>query len=444
MKINLARIKHFFKIGIWRKDNSLSPGKNFFIRLLQKLYLAIKFFFERGHIGYATQLSFSTILAIVPIASMIFAIANGFGFGKYMEEVCRDTFSGQPAVADWLIQLANSYLVHAKTGLFIGIGLIFMFYSIISLINTVEQVFDSIWQVKGSRPIGRILTDYTAMMFLVPIAIIIMSGLSIFIYGFADRLKDYWLLGSVATFSIRYVLPWMVISIIFIVLFIFMPNTKVKATKTLLPGMLAGAFMLVLQWIYIHGQIFLTSYNAIYGSLAALPLFMLWMQISWYICLFGAELCYTNQNLEFYEYLIDMKDVSHENRLIMSGIILSHICQRFSLGQHPYTALELKTVTKIPIRVTTEILHNLCNVNLIAENNSMDTTEITFSPTMDTNQITIGKMITLLESYPKDKYNYLNLDTAQIISPHTAKQFETIREDYLHKLNDISVKELIS
>lgn len=441
--MTIESIKHFFKIGMWKKNDNSSHHRNLLLRMLQKAYLAIIFFFERGHIGYATQLSFSTILAIVPLVSMIFAIANGFGFGKYIEEVCRETFSGQPEVANWLIQLANTYLVHAQTGLFIGIGLIFMLYSIISLINTVEQVFDSIWQVKGARPLRRILTDYTSMMFLVPIAIVIMSGLSIFIYGFADQLKGYWVLGSMARFLIHYILPWFVMSMIFVVLFIFMPNTKVKVSKAIGPGVLAGALMLGLQWVYIHGQILLTSYNAIYGSLAALPLFMLWMQISWYICLFCAELCYTNQNLEFYEYLIETKDVSHINRMVMSAVILSHICNRFARGQRPYTALELKTLSNIPIRVTTDILYNLCKVNLITGNNSMDSNEIAYSPTSDTDKITIGKMVTLLESHPKDKYENLGLDISKTVCKEVMDRMRDVRCEYIKSLDDFPVKDLV-
>ncbi|WP_028897681.1 YihY/virulence factor BrkB family protein [Prevotella sp. HUN102] len=441
--MNIARIKHFLKIGMWRTSEDDSSKRSLWLRLFQKMYLAVKFFFERGHIDYATQLSFSTILAIVPIFSLIFAIAKGFGFAVYIEQQCRVLLSSQPDVADWLIQLSNSYLLHAQAGLFIGIGLIFMLYSVISLINTIERVFDSIWQVKGARPWNRVFTDYTAMMFLIPIAIIIMSGLSIYLYGFANQLKDYWVVGSLALFVINYILPWFIMSLIFIVLYIFMPNTKVKLSKVIVPGLIAGALMLILQWFYIHGQILLTSYNAIYGSLAALPLFMLWMQISWYICLFCAELCYTNQNLEFYEYLIESKNVSHKNKLLMSAIILSHICRRFAAGQRPYTALELKTLTKIPIRITTDILYKLCEVNLIAENSSLESDEITFSPTRDTNQITVGKMIDLLESYPHDKYDYLNLDPDETMGNETMEEVRTIRAAYVGNLNNILIKDLV-
>ncbi len=96
-----------------------------------------------------------------------------------------------------------------------------------------------------------------------------------------------------------------------------------------------------LQLFYIHSQMWVSSYNAIYGSFAALPLFMLWMQISWTICLFGAELCYTNQNLDYYDYNTKTSDISHRYRIMLCTILASRICRRFDRGGRPYTALEL-------------------------------------------------------------------------------------------------------
>ena len=223
MKIDIDNIKYFLTTGMWLKTEHRSKRRNIVIRQLQKLYLAIKFFLERDHIAATTQLSFSTIMAIVPIAAMIFAIANGFGFGKFIETQFREMLSAQPQAADWLLTLTRSYLSHAKTGIFIGIGLVIMLYSVFSLINTVERVFDSIWQVKDTRPFSRVLIDYTAMMFFVPIAIIIMSGLSIYFYSFMENLNGLRVLGTIAGFSLRYIVPWIILTLMFIALYVFMP-----------------------------------------------------------------------------------------------------------------------------------------------------------------------------------------------------------------------------
>ena len=163
MKIDIESIKYFLTVGMFMKTEHSSKRRNMLIRQFQKFYLTVKFFFVRDHAASTAQLSFSTIMAIVPIASMIFAIANGFGFGQFLEKQFREMLSAQPEAATWLLKLTQSYLVHAKTGLFIGIGLMIMLYSVFSLIRTVETAFDNIWQVKDSRPLSRIVIDYTAL-----------------------------------------------------------------------------------------------------------------------------------------------------------------------------------------------------------------------------------------------------------------------------------------
>lgn len=442
MKIDFKSIKYFFTVGMFLTKEQRSKRKEIFIKQIQKLYLTVKFFFERDHAAATTQLSFSTIMAIVPIASMIFAIANGFGFGQFLESQFREMLSAQPEAATWLLTLTQSYLVHAKTGLFIGIGLVIMLYSVFSLIRTVESAFDNIWQVKDSRPLSRVVIDYTALMFLVPISIIILSGLSIYFYSFVKNLNGLRFLGTIASFSLRFFVPWAILTLMFIVLYVFMPNAKVKITKTIGPAMIASMAMLCLQAVYIHGQIFLTSYNAIYGSFAALPLFMLWILASWYICLFCAELSYINQNLEYYECQIDTEDISHNDIMVLCATVLSHICQRFANDEKPHTALQIKAATHIPVRVMADILHKLKEVNLISENYSPTTDEVTYTPTHDTNNITVGEMIDRLESEPASKFALLGFSPHKAWNHATYNKLEHIREAYLNELKSINIKDL--
>ena len=230
----------------------------------------------------------------------------------------------------------------------------------------------------------------------------------------------------------------------FIVLYVFMPNAKVKITKTIGPAMIASIAMLCLQAVYIHGQIFLTSYNAIYGSFAALPLFMLWILASWYICLFCAELCYFNQNLEYYECLIDTEDISHNDLLILCATVLSHICQRFANDQKAQTALQIKSETHIPIRVMADILYRLKEVNLISENFSPTSDEVTYTPTHDTNNITVGEMIARLESTPASDFALLGFSPKKAWNYDIYNRVGSIREIYLNELKSINIKELIS
>jgi membrane protein len=241
----------------------------------------------------------------------------------------REVLASQPQVAEVIISFVNSYLIHTKSGIFLGVGLIFMLYTVLMLVNNVEETFNQIWQVNNSRPIIRSFANYLAMFFLFPIIIIISTGLSIFMETVAGKMEDFVLLEPIINKLIS-LSPSMLMSLLFIVLYVYMPNTKVRFSCAVVPGILAGIAMHMLQIAYIHSQVWVTGYNAIYGSFAALPLFMLWVQISWSICLFGAQLTYTNQNLNRFGFnlepidihpKVDMTDEERENSDFYAGNI---------------------------------------------------------------------------------------------------------------------------
>ena len=256
----------------------------------------------------ASALTYSTLLAIVPMLAVVFAIARGFGYNKYIEVWFREVLASQPQVADAIISFVNSYLIHTKSGIFLGVGLIFMLYTVLMLVNNVEETFNQIWQVNNSRPIIRSFANYLAMFFLFPIIIVISTGLSIFMETVAGKMDDFVILEPIVHKLFSF-FPFMLMSLLFIFLYVYMPNTKVRFSCAIIPGILAGLAMYLLQIAYIHSQLWVTGYNAIYGSFAALPLFMLWVQISWAICLFGAQLTYTNQNLNRIGFNLEEIDI---------------------------------------------------------------------------------------------------------------------------------------
>ena len=271
------------------------------------LFLTIRFFTTKRVMTQASALTYSTLLAMVPVLAVIFAIARGFGYNKYIEIWFRDALSSQPQVADTLAGFVNSYLIHTQSGIFLGVGLLFMLYTVLMLVNNIEETFNEIWQVSNARPIMRSLTNYMAMFFVVPIIIVVSMGLSIFMATIANKMSGIMLLGPVMRLLLDFS-PYLLLSLLFIWLYVYMPNTDVKLKSAIVPGILSGIAMQLLQLFYIHSQIWVTGYNAIYGSFAALPLFMLWLQISWTICLFGAQLTFTNQNMN--RFGINLDDIN--------------------------------------------------------------------------------------------------------------------------------------
>ena len=278
-----------------------------FKEIYRILFLTIRFFTTKRVMTQASALTYSTLLAMVPVLAVIFAIARGFGYNKYIEIWFRDALSSQPQVADTLAGFVNSYLIHTQSGIFLGVGLLFMLYTVLMLVNNIEETFNEIWQVSNARPIMRSLTNYMAMFFIVPIIIVVSMGLSIFMATIAHKMSGIMLLGPAMRLFLDFS-PYLLLSLLFIWLYVYMPNTDVKLKSAIVPGILSGIAMQLLQLFYIHSQIWVTGYNAIYGSFAALPLFMLWLQISWTICLFGAQLTFTNQNMN--RFGINLDDIN--------------------------------------------------------------------------------------------------------------------------------------
>lgn len=409
--MNIRKTIDFFKYGIWKDFSSKPRHTRFAVATLRMLILAIERFTTKRIIDSAAALTYSTLLAIVPILAVVFAIARGFGFNKYIEEWFRGVLSSQPQAADTIVGFVNSYLIHTQSGIILGIGLVFMLWTVTILIRNIELAFNRIWQVKKPRSFFRTVTDYMGMFILAPIIIVVTSGVSIFVVSFANETEGFELLAPMVR-RLWDLTPYVLMSAVFIALYVFMPNTKVKLRCAIGPGILAGVAMQGLQLFYIHSQIWVSSYNAIYGSFAALPLFMLWVQISWNICLFGAELCYTSQNMEESAFRTETYEISPRYRLIMSMMLMSHICRRFEKGEKPYTALELKLKTNIPIRVAQELLYELTNMHMVSEVTSDEKgEESVYQPAEDLARLSVGLLIERYESAGKWEIS-LNLKDA--------------------------------
>lgn len=431
---------HFLKVDIWRvQRDEVSAVRFFFYKLLKMLLLTVEWFLDKKMFVAAASLTYSTLLAIVPIIAVVFAIARGFGYNIYIEQWFRDSLSSQPQAAEIIISFVNSYLIHTKSGVFLGIGLLFMLWTVIMLIDNIEQVFNDIWQVNKPRSIYRTITDYTSMFFLAPIGIVVTSGLTIAVTSFAgNNLSETYVLGPLLRFLID-LTPFLLMSAVFVFLYIFMPNTKVNFSSAIVPGILAGCAMQGLQFAYIHSQIWVTGYNAIYGSFAALPLFLLWVQISWIICLFGANLCYTNQNLEEFAFRANTSDLSHRYKLMLSLLLASRICKRFEEGERPYTALELKLQTGIPIRMVHDLLNELVELNVISEVNTGDKGDDTYyQPAISLDKLSVRLVVDRIEAKGKWK---LDLDMHQFEGEAWSKTF-SLRAEFLKKSGEVLVKEL--
>ena len=441
IKTRVRLLRRFLTDEIWRVTKSeVSSVQYFFYNILKVILLSIQRFNEDRIINKASALTYNTLLSIVPILAILFAVARGLGFSEIMEEQVRKGMEGQSVAVNTILQLTDSYLAHAQSGIFIGIGLLVLLWAVLTLTGNIEHTFNQIWQVKKQRSPFRKITDYFSIFLLLPIVIVVSGGLSIFMTTTLKDFESYLILSSFAKFIAR-TIPYIFTGFMFTGLYIFMPNTRVLFKNAIVPGFIAGGAFQILQFFYINSQIWVSNYNAIYGSFAAIPLFLLWTQISWSICLFGAELSYCNQNFENYNFANETQNISRRYHDFLCILIMSFICKRFAAGKRPYTVMSLAQIHNIPIRMTRTIIYELVDLNLLYECTSDDDGKSSapfYLPTEDTNNLNVGTLLTRLdiagsESFKIDKENKYN---------RTWQTLEQAKNEYYKNISNVLLKDL--
>ena len=428
MNKRIATLWKFLTYDIWRiTEDEVNRTTFSLYNIIKTIYLCINRFTKDRIVNKASALTYSSLLAIVPILAILFAIARGFGFDNLMESQIVSGFGGPTKTTEVILQFVNSYLSQTKSGIFIGVGLIMLLWTVLNLINNMEITFNRIWQVKKARSMYRKITDYFSMLLLMPILIVVSGGLSIFMSTMVKNIEDFTLLAPIGKFMIR-LIPFALTWVMFTGLYVFMPNTKVKIKHAFISGILAGTAHQAFQFLYISSQLWVSRYNAIYGSFAALPMFLLWLQVSWTICLFGAELTYAGQNIKNFSFDKDTRNISRRYRDFISILIMSLIAKRFEQDKPPYTAEEISEECQIPIRLTNQTLYELQEVNLLHEVVTDEKSEdIAYQPSMDINKLNVALLLDRLdthgsEDFKIDKDNEFNKQWGALLNA---------REEYL-------------
>ena len=435
-KEQLIRLQQFITVDIWRiTDDELTPLRRRLYDVVKVITLSITQFIDDKLTVRASALTYSTLFAIVPILALLFAVARGFGMGSLVESQLNTIVLSEQSelVLGWI----DSYLQHAQSGIFIGVGIIVLFYAILMLIDNIERSFNAIWQVKRPRTMVRKITDYFSMILLLPVLIVISGGLSVFMATYVKSMEHFLLLGPMMKFTLRCV-PYVLTCIMLTTLFIFMPNTKVRLRHAILPGILAGSAFQAFQYFYINSQIWMSSYNAIYGSFAAIPLFLIWTQVSWTICLFGAEMSYVSQNLESFSFGKESANISRRFHDFFCVIIMSTICKRFEKGEEPLNAEAISHMHKIPIRLTKAILYELVDVKLVYESLTDEKDDSPgYMPGIDIGSLSIGTLLQRLESNGAEDFK---IDIESYSTPW--ETLAEIRKDYLNRSDKVLLKDL--
>lgn len=403
----LIKILDFLKFDIWRIHSAgLSAVQRFFINLLRILIIAVRGYDEdRCHLR-ASALTYLTLLSIIPVVALGFGFAKGFGFEKLLEAQIMERLHGHEEVAERIIAFSNNLLEHARGDMIAGIGLALLLWLIIVMLGNIEITLNDIWGLSRGRKFTRKFSDYLSVAVITIILFVLSSSMSAFLAGWLTPaaeegfLKDF--LSPVIVVLLR-LLPFIFIWTMFTFLYSFMPNINVRFKSGLTAGITAGTIFLAVQWLYIRFQVFLSGYGVIYGSFAALPLFLIWLRISWIVTLFGAELSFAHQNVKTYEFEPDSANISYRLKKLLY-LKISRMCvKNFAEGKPPFSAEQIAEEIESPIRVIRAAIDDLADSGILSEVKGDDERSVSYQPGRDINSLTVHEVIKTVENRGTDK-----------------------------------------
>ena len=352
------RSYRFLSLDMWRlRPEGLSSMKRYGVATLRVLYMTILSYIEQGIGTLAGSLTYSTALSIVPLLAVIIGIAKG-----------------------------------------IGVGLAVLFYTVLMLISTIEDSFNRLWQAPSARPWGRRIMGYLSAFLLLPLLMTISSATTIFLSTLNHTYLAQLGLISTVTNQLLQLLPFAILIILFTLLYLLIPNVRVRFVPALIAGVIAGLAFQCFQALYINGVLWISKYNAIYGSFAAVPLALLWTQLSWVIILLGAQISYAVQHVWYFTTppLSGRLSRRYEDLILIS--VAATTARLFAEGYRPLPeATTLAERSRLPLRETQEALLRLLRLGVLAEVRTLQhgAEQVGYQPALPLDRLTLGYLLEL-------------------------------------------------
>ncbi len=356
----IKRILTFLTDTVFRRDASdfRNPVVRWGVQQYKLLFYTARGLIEHGTMVRSAALTFYTLMSIVPIAAVVFAVVKGFGLADGLLDNLYGLFPQYPEIIDYLVEFAGHALERTQGGVVAAVALVMLFWAVIRVFGSIESAFNNIWEVKVTRSVARQYSDYITLVVVAPILWGILHTFGRWAQGWLGSDADLaWLLARVSSM----VVTWGM----FTFLYTAIPNTHVRFRSALTAGVIAGTCFLLFQWGYVYLQRWMTSYNAIYGSFAALPLFLVWMQTSWQILLFGGELSFAYQNIERFAEERESLLVSYDQRRKVMLAVMLYVARRFRDGGGPVGADEIRRRLGLPTRIVNDVLFQLTTARLL-------------------------------------------------------------------------------
>ena len=415
-------------LSIWKIKKEDEKGvKGFFIKCLKILLLCISHFLKKDIDRLASALTFYVIIAIIPMLSFMVAIAKLFEIDKDLFVYLTDSFNVAPQWVDAIQSLITNYLDAAKGGVILGIGVVFLLYSLISTFTSIEQTFNNIWGITNGRDFINRYTNYFTLFVTITIIIIISYGIE----EFAEQ-SNYGIVHAILYFK-GFISAWGLLSLVYIV----MPNTRVKYRNAIIAGLIAAIIFICFRWVFIEIISKLSSYEKVYGGLAAIPLTLFFIKWTWTITLLGGELSFSITTLRQHEFAYDIDNMSMTNRNMATFYIAAIIYHNHKYvkgnAQHLNTE-EISMTYNLPIRLVASCTKELQKYKII----NMLSDDLKYQPAEDTDNVTVARFFDMLRGSEESGYSIKGLHSDKAIEIYKDR---IIRMKEIH--NDILIRDLV-
>jgi membrane protein len=438
--LKVKEIKGFLEEGLWQADvESLSRIRRHLYHQLRIFNLVVKGFIDNRCLLLASALTYTSLLSLVPLLALMFSILKGLGVQNRLEPILLEKLS---AGSEEVVAQIIGYIDRTNVTTLGALGLAGLIGTAISVIGNIELALNRIWGVQRTRSLGRKFSDYLSVLLTFPILIVAALGLT-------SSIQSTTLVRAIAQIpGMSYLLlllallaPFFLIWIALTFLYSYLPNTNVPLRSALFGGVIAGTLWQLTQWAYVHFQVGMARYNAIYGAFAQLPIFLVWLYTSWTVVLLGAVIAFAHQNIKTYRKEVAAKTVHYAFREELGLKVLLLIGKSFYSDGAAWTAEALSQKLDVPIRLVNEILAHYCNMGILMPASQEREEVYLFAKAPE--KLRLNDVIEAMRSYGGNEMRMNKLEGEETLRKTLDKVAETRRSVLSNlTLKDILVKDL--
>lgn len=370
------------------------PGLGWTVRPLKLIIYTLEGLMAHGTMDMSAALTFYTLISLVPVLALVFAVVKSFGLAESLVDNLYSMLPQMPEVVDYIVDFANKALARTRGGVMATVSLVTLFWAVIRMFESIEANFNKIWEVKSTRNLVRKYSDYITVVIIAPLLWIVATSVG----GYARELLglEDTVLMNIGSKALSLFFVWAMFTFVYLVL----PNTKVRLRSAIMASVIAGTCFFIFQSLYVYLIKWMTSYNAIYGSFAALPLFMLWMQNSWSILLIGCELSFAIQNEKRFDEERTLPDVSYDVSRKLMLAITAYVARAFRRGEGAVPMITIREALGLHTRIASKLIAKLVAAEVLNEVRCEEEDyDVAYAPARDVTMLRVCDVLESVDNY---------------------------------------------